>query len=299
MNLLLAFTIVLSTQFALAQTEPKVKQDEPASPTGTIVKPTKSQLKTIPKVPPKSKAIDKSEIKTEDETKVESVTETKTEQVTENKPAEVSNYYSSNPHLFGFHVDANVPHFVNYGLDYWHSSRWFSVSANLGGGSVPSSTLKTFIKDVDEPSLKISNQEAVARLHPFMGAFYLGMTFGRHVIEATGNKTVSVTVPAPGSATFRLTDKITSNYLTPHVGWMWKYDIGLTLGFDIGYMAQSGASVDLKEEPMGPLPFGTSMSDYQSTPEYQQARKDVVDASEQIGKKGIPYLALFRIGYMF
>ncbi len=271
MRIIFAALLIAGANYAFAQEE--VSKASPAPPSGAIVKPTSEQLKTLPTEIPNKK--------------VETTTE-----VTEMKT-------NLNPHLFGFHADFNVPHLMNYGLDYWHSSRWFSLSANMGGGSVPSSTLKSYISDVDEPSLKISNVEAVARYHIFAGSFYLGLGYGNHTIDAAGNKTVTITSPVPGSATVRLTDRIKSNYLTPHVGWLWKLDVGLTFGFDIGYMAPSGASVELKEEALTALPGGASLADFQSTAEYQKARKDVIDASEQIGKKGLPYLALFRIGYMF
>ncbi len=272
-----------------ATVEPAVKPNQPEPPAGTIVKPTEEQLKTIPKTVPKKKTEEVSS----DTTEAKPVEETQVT-VTEEKSSS-----DASPHLFGFHADLNVPHLVSYGLDYWHSARWFSASANMGGANIPSSTLKSMIKDVDDPSVKISHMEAVARLHVFAGSFYVGLAYGSHTIEGAGNKTVTITAPAPGSATIRITDKIQSNYLTPHIGWLWKLDMGLTFGFDLGWLAPANASVDLKEQALTPLPGSTTLADFQATPEYQQARKDIVDGSEQAGKKGIPYVALFRIGYMF
>ncbi|MBC7420442.1 MAG: hypothetical protein H7328_06905 [Bdellovibrio sp.] len=318
MKLVLVAMIIASVNFAVAQdqsmtplprkvaqqstneVEPKVNPEQPEPPAGTIVKPTKEQLKTVPKAPVKKKATEETttEIKTEETTTTVETTpavETKKQEVTavEEKPS------TSKPHLFGLHADVNIPHLINYGLDYWHSSRWFSASANMGGASVPSSLVKSAISDIDDPSIKISNMEGVLRVHPFAGSFYIGAAYGNHKIEAAGNKTITITSPAPGSATFRLTDTIKANYFTPHIGWLWKLDMGLTFGFDLGYLNPSSVSVDLKEEALTPLPGGATLADFQSTAEYKKAKKDIVDGSEDVGKKGLPYLALFRIGYMF
>ena len=301
MKILLMAVLFFTTSLALAQDElTGTNENKSESPSGTYVKPTKQQLKTVPKTSPAKKKTESTTVESSEESDTSAVDE---KPVIEKKKTEVSvkeeSAPTSKPHLFGLHADLNVPHLINYGLDYWHSSRWFSISLNGGSTNIPANILKSAIKDVDDPSVKISNLEGVARLHVFSGSFYVGLGYGNHSIEGAGNKSITITTPVPGSATVRLTDKIKSNYVTPHIGWLWKLDMGLTFGFDVGYMAPSGATVDLKEEALTPLPGGASLADFQATPEYQQARKEIVDASEQIGKKGVPYLALLRIGYMF
>lgn len=304
MKLVLITVLFLSSKMVFAQ-EPTPTEPVPKPEIGTTVPPTEEQLNTVnpeeakkPKAKAKAKKV---ETKKVEETVVEEKKEEPKTEVTETKKEEVKKEEKksddSEPHRFGFHADLNVPHILNYGLDYWHSSRWFSVALNGGGYSVDN--LGKYSKDAEGMSFKISNQEAVARLHVFAGSFYVGVGAGKHTIEASKTQEFSITTPVAGSATIRVTDKITSNYLNPHIGWLWRASFGLTFGIDLGYMSQSSPSVDLKEEALTALPGGASFSDFQATAEYQAERRKIVDESEKVGKTSVPYLALFRLGWLF
>ncbi|MBC7465209.1 MAG: hypothetical protein H7256_04400 [Bdellovibrio sp.] len=200
-------------------------------------------------------------------------------------------------HLFGFHGDINVPHILNYGLDYWHSSKYFSVALNAGGYKI-----NNLAKSSDLPNganFKISNQEAVLRYHPFAGSFYLGLGFGKHEVNVDANRQIQVTSPVSGTADVAINDKIKANYFLPHIGWLWKTSFGMTFGMDLGYLSPSGPSVDLTTKISNISNPLVTEDMVKSTDDYKKAYQEVVDNSEKFGKMGLPYWTVFRIGYMF
>lgn len=200
-------------------------------------------------------------------------------------------------HLFGFHGDVNVPHILNYGLDYWHSSKYFSVALNAGGYKV-----NNVAKSNDLPNganVKISNQEAVLRYHPFAGSFYLGLGFGKHEINVDANRQIQVTSPVSGTADVAISDKIKANYFLPHVGWLWKTSFGMTFGMDLGYLSPSGPSVELNTKITNISNPAVTEDMVKNTDDYKKAYQEVVDNSEKYGKMGLPYWTVIRLGYMF
>src|SRR3989344_2637092 len=266
----LIFTALFFLSFtAIAQTDPVVADPPPDTETATIVQPTPAQKATI----------------TEAAKKAESETEKRTESG------------SPEPHHFGVHADLNLPHILNYGVDYWHASRWFSGAINFGGYS-----LNGLAKGTDTPNgvdLKFANQELMLRFHPFRGSFYAGLGYGSHTIDVKTQRTISVTTPVPGSADVEILDVIKANYLLPHVGWIWTWPFGLTLGMDVGYLSPINPSVDLTttiSNISNPL---ITQSDIEATTEYQNARSEIIDQSEKVGKTGLPYWTMFRIGFLF
>lgn len=204
---------------------------------------------------------------------------------------------SASEHQFGLHADLNIPHILNYGLDYRHSSRWFSTALNFGGYSV-----SDVAKSSDTPNgldIKIANQELMLRVHPAKGSFYIGLGYGAHAITVETQQTITVTTPVPGSADVAITDAIKAQYLLPHVGWLWQLPAGLTFGMDFGYLSPIGPSVDLKTDISNiSNPFITR-GDIEATQEYKNARQELINKSEQFGKLGLPYWTVFRIGWLF
>ncbi|MBX2987668.1 MAG: hypothetical protein KF802_07200 [Bdellovibrionaceae bacterium] len=75
---------------------------------------------------------------------------------------------SSGEHFFGLHAAVGLPHPINYGLIYVHSSRLFS--ADFGTGS--------YKFTVDGVNAKIDNTEVALRWHPWAGSFFLGAAVG-------------------------------------------------------------------------------------------------------------------------
>lgn len=308
--LLLSFNVWAQTE--TVPSEPKIESPR------TIVAPTRQQKATIKKAAKKAKKAAKEnpqiQITTPPTTSSDIIpapapqTETapmsapapmvETAQaepaLMDNKKSDASSY--SEPHRFGLHADLNVPHILNYGLDYVHPSEWFSGAVNFGGYS-----MSGLAKSNDIPNglnIKIANQELMLRMHPLRGSFYLGLGYGNHTITVETKQRISVTTPVPGSADVEISDEIKANYLLPHIGWAWRLPLGLTFGLDIGYLSPLNPSVDLKSTVSnisGPI----SSSDVEATDEYKNARRDLINKSEQAGKTGLPYFTVFRIGWLF
>lgn len=191
------------------------------------------------------------------------------------QPAEKATEPTTGSHHFGFHGSVEIPHPLNYGLNYVHSSGLFSAEFSMG-------TYKQKIQDVDA---KLENMEIGLRWHPWKGSFFLGMLLGQHTVTAT--KTESVT--GVGSVTG--TAKVKADYLTPHIGWMWGMEGGGFFGgFEIGYQSPMNAKVEYNDN----APAGATL-----IPDYNKFRKDVQDEGEKYGKLGLPYLALLKIGWLF
>ncbi len=245
---------------------------------GAIVKPTTVQKNSVDQAAKKA-------------TKSESLK--LNEELSEKKVANPSTIW---PH-FGLHADLNVPHVLNYGLDYWHSSQWFSTALNFGGYSVSG-----VAKNSDVPNglnIKIANQDLMLRWHPAKGSFYVGLGYGSHAITVETKQTITVTSPFPGSADVEISDEIKANYLLPHVGWLWRLPVGLTFGIDLGYLSPISPSVDLKSNVSNISNPLVTKGDIEATTEYKNARRDLIDKSEQFGKMGLPYWTVFRVGWLF
>jgi len=275
--------ILFFSMTAFAQDLPKTTTEDPDKPVGTIVQPTPEQKQSAKEIKAKAKAnLSPSE-----------------QMAASNKVVSTKNSNTSgghrSEHLFGLHADLNVPHILNFGVDYWHSSRWFSASVNMGGYS--ENDLGKYNKDAAGGKIKLSNQEAVLRVHPFTGSFYVGLTYGQHKIDGTISRTMTSTAPA-GSATGDINIDLSANYLTPHIGWMIVWDFGLSLGFDIGYMSPSNVKYTYKDRIYN-LSGGITESDIRNSDDYKKARGDVEKNVLDIGNKSIPYVALVRIGWMF
>ena len=296
---------------AWAQTEnalPAFKNESP----GTIVPPTQQQKATVQKAAKKAEKAAKQNPQlatptTETTTSQSSVVAPQTApapvpETAQAEPAEIENKKSnasnySEPHRFGLHVDLNVPHILNYGLDYVHPSEWFSGAVNFGGYS-----MSGLLKSTDIPNglnVKIANQELILRMHPMQGSFYLGLGYGNHTFNVETKQKITVTTPVPGSADVEISDEIKANYLLPHIGWAWRLPLGLTFGLDIGYLSPINPSVDLKSKVSNISNLAITSADVEATDEYKNARKDLINKSEQAGKMGLPYFTVFRIGWLF
>ena len=196
---------------------------------------------------------------------------------TEEKPATAANSAS---HYFGFHAEVGLPHPLTYGLDYLHSSGYFSAGVSMGSYS-----MKT-----DDVELSLGNTDLALRYHPFAGAFYIGVMVGKQSI--TAKKTETITDSGSGiTATVNAEAKVESNTMTPHLGWMWGVaDGGLFVGFDLGLQSPSGVSTTFTTDAPSPLT---------SKQEYRDLEDEVKKKGDDIGNTSLPYVGLLRIGYLF
>ncbi len=263
----------------------------------SIVKPTPAQKETVNSAAKKAKANQKESTKsnsveflTPPEVSDEVITDPDTSTAKSKLQKKLTD---ESTHLFGLHADLNIPHILNYGADYWHISRWFSASLNFGGyafsGVQKSSELP------DGIDIKVANREAVVRVHPFQSSFYLALAYGNHTFEGSGTATYSQ-APLLQPVTTTIKNKITANYMKPHVGWMWRADSGFTWGIDLGLLIPNGGEVTLDE---GSIKNDSLYPSLSSTTQYKANRQKIIDDSEKLRTANLPYWALVRVGWLF
>lgn len=191
-------------------------------------------------------------------------------------PAPVASSDSSHDHghLFGVHAALGVPHPLNFGLNYVMPSHLLSFAVAAGSFNATSS-------DVE---LGIGNSEIALRWHPFYGSFYVGALYGQQNIKAKKTEVIQAQ-----SVTAEV--EVKSNYLTPHVGWMWGAENGgFFASMDIGYQMPSNVTTTF-----------TSNADpaVQATQDYADLSKDVRDGGDKIGNTALPYWSMVKVGWLF
>lgn len=177
-------------------------------------------------------------------------------------------------HYFGLSAGVGLPHPLNVGLEYVHSSKLFSVGASTG----------SFSHTQDGAKLGIGNSDLALRWHPFRGSFYLGALFGEQKI--TGEKTEVIS-----SQSITAEVEVTSAYSTPVLGWMWGAgNGGFYASMEFGYQSPSGVKSKL---------VTNADSIIRATPEYADLEKDVTDAANDIGNMSLPHVVLLKLGWLF
>ncbi len=173
----------------------------------------------------------------------------------------------------GLHATLGVPHPTEVGLDFLTANESFGFSL-LGGSS--SATFS-------DTKIGISHMELQLRYHPWSSAFYLGLGTGNHTVKASKTETVSG-VPVKAEV------EIKSPYLSPQVGWIWLWDSGFNLGFQVGAIVPSGNTTSFTTD---------APTLVQLHPDYLKLEKDVKDAGDKFGQSTLPLLTLVRVGWLF
>jgi hypothetical protein len=184
-------------------------------------------------------------------------------------------------------VAIGFPHPLTGGIDLVYADL-FSVSATAGRSGAK----------VEDTEIEIRNWDATFRFFPFQGSFFIGAAYGNQGIVGklkTDIETTSSGVTLKVPTTLRL--EVESNYLTPQLGWFARWDSGLTLGFDFGFQQPSGAKSELQTAFENVS--AANEQAVRDSEDYKKNKKDVEDAADAFGKKGIPYISFFRIGWLF
>lgn len=129
----------------------------------------------------------------------------------------------------------------------------------------------------------ISNVELQFRYHPWMTSFFMGLATGNHVVKVSKSQ-VFMGQTVNGEA------KINAGYVTPQFGWIKTWDSGFTLGLELGWLVPTSNSTDFTSN---------APASVQSTSDYQQFESDVKDQGDQLGKSGVPYVTVVRLGWVF
>lgn len=156
---------------------------------------------------------------------------------------------------------------------------WFGVGA--GFSMVPELT----IRDI---SGKMNAFNAVGRVFPFAGSFYVGAGVGVQTLSIKGSDNVEgedLTAAADHSAFF----------VTPQVGWLWTWDSGFTVGINIGVQVAltSTPKVEVRD------PRGEVVDPADIGPDAVDLNDDVHDAAKIFGKYPLPAIDLLKLGFLF
>lgn len=178
------------------------------------------------------------------------------------------------PHYFGAHVALGIPSPLSGGLNYVHSSQIFSVELNMGSYGMKAS-------DVD---VKMSNAEIGLRWHPFMGSFFVGSYIGNRALVIEKSDTIQ-------GQSINLKAEVKSNYVAPHVGWMWGMSNGGYFGgMELGVLSPSGAKASFSSNADAAV---------KTTKEYKDLNDEVKDQGEKLGEITLPLWTMIKIGWLF
>jgi hypothetical protein len=165
----------------------------------------------------------------------------------------------------------------------WSLEMMFGESWS-GGFSLGSNNSK-----FESVNVSISSWDVRARWHPFDGSFFFATAFGSQKIKAEMKKSVD-------GVDTKFIVTATNRYVTPHLGWFSVWPGGLTLGFEAGWQLPMNPNSDFDAK------FEASAEQQdalKSSEQFTKQKKDIEETAEKLTNKGIPYLKLLRIGWLF
>ncbi len=128
---------------------------------------------------------------------------------------------------------------------------------------------------VSSMSVSAWNMEGYARLYPFKSPFFIGAGVGTQKLSG---KTSQSGGTAAGS--------VTTTYVAPTLGFMWTWDFGLAVGFDVG------VQIPVSNTRQYDATFaGIAVPDSEL--------KDLDDTLKKIGTTPIPVVNALRVGFLF
>jgi hypothetical protein len=190
--------------------------------------------------------------------------------------------------LFGASASLTVPHLMNIGLETI-IFRKFGVSLNYGN-------VTRRINNVD---LMMQHMDARFRWFPMGTSFFAGIALGRHQITGELDRDISYTAADSKKLVVQSHGKLTAhaNYVAPHIGWFSVWDSGFTMGFDVGYLFPTSPgskfSSSFKNAP------ADSDAALRETQDYKRLKEDLEDSAKAYASKGLPFVNILRLGWMF
>lgn len=136
---------------------------------------------------------------------------------------------------------------------------------------------------VSNVSVKFNSWRLGAKVFPFRGAMYVGLSFGKQSFDGTMSNTVQ-------NQAVNYALHVDSTILVPHIGWKWNWESGLFMGMELGVQlaTKSTSAFDSNAD-----------NSIKSADEYTSAQADVEAKGNTFGKQALPHFALFQIGWMF
>jgi hypothetical protein len=161
----------------------------------------------------------------------------------------------------GFGIEAKFMNWVGASLDYYY---------------IPTVTLSSV-------GIGLQAFSATARLFPFQGSFFLGTSLGSR--SFTGSKTENVA----GIGASTVTVDVTTLFVGPHLGWRWVAKTGFFMGMEFGWQfAMSNSTTTAITPAAAALAAG-----------FSGTKAEVEEQADDLGKAGLPQIALLQIGYLF
>lgn len=136
---------------------------------------------------------------------------------------------------------------------------------------------------VGDHNVKIDNFDFGLKVHPWKGVFYLGVLVGNQEVNInTSQEYQGQTVTIDG--------KVKSRYITPHMGWQWRWNSGFFMGMSVGWQMNSGSKTTLSIS--GANGIGND-------PELEDDKEDIKNQANKLGNTPIPNIGLLQLGWMF
>ena len=170
----------------------------------------------------------------------------------------------------------DVPHPAQVGLDARLLDGYLGLSVHKG--LMPA-------VNIDKYDVKLDNSDIGIKFHPWQGSFYVGALMGSQEVSFKGVEEIKGQI-------VNIQGKVKSKYLTPHVGWQWRYDSGFYMGIHLGWQISSEAKTSISAA-------SPNLNLLENTQEYKDAKKDLEDQGNDLGNKALPSVGLFQIGWMF
>lgn len=258
----LAALFALSLSLSIAHAAPKVKSTNP------VPKPD------APKVEPAPVEAPKVEAPKVEAPKVEAPKEVAAAQA---PAAETDKWYGKDEGLlgdfkFGPSVSAiSFPHLFQGALEMKYQD---FLSGAFTYGFWPTLT-------VSSVKIGMNAYNGRVRWHPFKGSFMLGAIYGVQTLTAKKSDTISG-VPA------EVAIELKTYYLTPHLGWRWEWNSGFFMGVDLGWQLNHRAKLKVTTNAPAVL---------QTTQQYIDLNKDVVDKGNDIGNTDLPWFTFLHLGF--
>lgn len=191
------------------------------------------------------------------------------------------------PVRIGPYVSVAIPHPLTFGIDGVYKELFsfgFSTSS--------------FDSEIGSVEIGLSHWDIRARWHVFQGSFFIGAAFGQQSLTGKASDDISFGSGTSSQKIPTTVDiEIKTSYLTPHIGWLWIWDSGFNMGFELGLQLPSGNKTEFNSTFRGVDPAEEAA--VKDSKDYKDLEKDVKDAGDLIGKTTLPHMTMFRIGWFF
>ena len=194
---------------------------------------------------------------------------------------------------FGPTLSLQIPHPIWLDVEKRFNAQW-TGALGFGGFGI---TRKP--QPEREFKVSIASIDVRARWHPFSGAFFLGTAFGIQSLQGSSTQPIHFTVNStPYTINTTVDGKVITPYLTPHLGWLWQFSSGFVLGLDFGIQIPlvSKTTIDVKTDN---ALANAGILVLETTQEYQDLKRQIENAGNQLGQLSLPYFTVLRVGWFF